>query len=205
MNPAAVQRILRHSDPKITTEVYGHLAPGDLRAEVDRLAFGLAEVAPAEEPVRVAAGADPVPFAAPLLHGGRAGNDKAGTPPDSGAIPASWMAGCRGLEPLASGVTVHASRRVMARRASQALGMIREKGARVGDALVGNARFRRRLGTPLVRQADVEIGRIIPLTVREVANALSVNRATVYSGIAKGTIPHVRLGHTLRIPVRPVE
>src|SRR3989442_2344710 len=25
-NPAAVQRILRHSDPKLTTEVYGHLA-----------------------------------------------------------------------------------------------------------------------------------------------------------------------------------
>ena len=40
-NPAAVQRILRHSDPRITTEVYGHLAPGYLRAEVDRLRFGL--------------------------------------------------------------------------------------------------------------------------------------------------------------------
>ena len=26
-NPAAVQRILRHSDPRMTTEVYGHLAP----------------------------------------------------------------------------------------------------------------------------------------------------------------------------------
>jgi hypothetical protein len=30
-NPAAVQRILRHSDPKITTEVYAHLSPGFLR------------------------------------------------------------------------------------------------------------------------------------------------------------------------------
>ena len=39
-NPAAVQRIMRHSDPKLTTEVYGHLAPEYLRAEVDRLAFG---------------------------------------------------------------------------------------------------------------------------------------------------------------------
>ena len=44
-NPAAVQRIMRHSDPKITTEVYGHLAPEYLRAEVDRLSFG---TAPAE-------------------------------------------------------------------------------------------------------------------------------------------------------------
>jgi integrase len=39
-NPAAVQRILRHSDPRITTEVYGHLAPGYLRNEIDRLSFG---------------------------------------------------------------------------------------------------------------------------------------------------------------------
>jgi len=39
-NPAAVQRILRHSDPRLTTERYGHLAPNYLRAEVDRLTFG---------------------------------------------------------------------------------------------------------------------------------------------------------------------
>jgi integrase len=41
-NPAAVQRILRHSDPRITTEVYGHLVPDYLRAEIDRLSFGIA-------------------------------------------------------------------------------------------------------------------------------------------------------------------
>ena len=39
-NLPAVQRILRHSDPKIATELYGHLAPEYLRAEVDRLSFG---------------------------------------------------------------------------------------------------------------------------------------------------------------------
>jgi hypothetical protein len=48
-NPAAVQRILRHSDPKTTTEIYGHLAPGYLRAEVDRLCFGAAPVADQSE------------------------------------------------------------------------------------------------------------------------------------------------------------
>ena len=41
-NPAAVQRILRHSDPRITTEVYGHLVPDYLHAEIDRLTFGIA-------------------------------------------------------------------------------------------------------------------------------------------------------------------
>jgi hypothetical protein len=42
---AAVQRILRHSDPKLTTEIYAHLAPEYLRAEVDRLSFGEAVLA----------------------------------------------------------------------------------------------------------------------------------------------------------------
>jgi integrase len=37
----AVSKILRHSDPKITSEVYGHLEPDYLRAEIDRLSLGL--------------------------------------------------------------------------------------------------------------------------------------------------------------------
>ena len=41
---AAVQRIMRHQDPRITTEVYGHLAPGYLQKEINRLRF---EPAPA--------------------------------------------------------------------------------------------------------------------------------------------------------------
>jgi integrase len=36
---AAVQRILRHSDPRITTEFYAHLTPRFLKAEIDRLAL----------------------------------------------------------------------------------------------------------------------------------------------------------------------
>ncbi len=63
-NLPAVQRILRHSDPKITTEVYAHLAPEYLRAEVDRLSFGPAVTG----------------FATPLLRSAGAGKKKAGTP-----------------------------------------------------------------------------------------------------------------------------
>jgi len=36
---ATVQRILRRSDPRITTETYGHLNVEDLRAGVNRLRF----------------------------------------------------------------------------------------------------------------------------------------------------------------------
>jgi len=67
-NPAAVQRILRHRDPRTTTEVYGHLAPGYLQSEVDRLQFGahIPEAVPADEVAeqRLAASAE----SDPLLH-----------------------------------------------------------------------------------------------------------------------------------------
>src|SRR5215831_11684243 len=36
---ATVQRILRHSDPAITSEVYGHLDLDDMRAGINRLSF----------------------------------------------------------------------------------------------------------------------------------------------------------------------
>jgi integrase len=81
-NPAAVQRILRHSDPKITTEVYGHLAPGYLRAEVDRLSFGLPPQVDAPEKARQTANAGS--FVTPLLP--TPGSEVQG-PSTDGAVP----------------------------------------------------------------------------------------------------------------------
>jgi hypothetical protein len=44
----AVQRILRHTDPRITTEVYGHLVPGYLRDAINKLPLaGAADLLPA--------------------------------------------------------------------------------------------------------------------------------------------------------------
>jgi integrase len=36
---AAVQRIMRHQDPRLTTEVYGHLSTNYLKKEIERLSF----------------------------------------------------------------------------------------------------------------------------------------------------------------------
>jgi integrase len=67
-NPAAVQRILRHSDPRITTEVYGHLVPDYLRSEIDRLSFGVtAPVPPSKDSLSVAASA--TEFGPPVVQG----------------------------------------------------------------------------------------------------------------------------------------
>jgi hypothetical protein len=72
----AVQRIMRHTDPRITTEFYAHLSPGYLRSAIDRLAINPS--APDELPVAASAAAsaptkradnaaEPPEFAAPLL------------------------------------------------------------------------------------------------------------------------------------------
>jgi len=48
VDPFAVQRILRHTDPRITTEVYGHLVPGYLRDAINKLPLaGAADLLPA--------------------------------------------------------------------------------------------------------------------------------------------------------------
>jgi len=42
------------------------------------------------------------------------------------------------------------------------------------------------------------------LTAAELAREFSVSRQTVYRWAAKGQVPTVRLGGTLRIPVKPL-
>ena len=82
-----MQRILRHSDPKITTEIYGHLAPGYLRAEMDRLSFGPAVAAV-------------VPFATPVLRNASNPKRNAGTPgAKAQKVPALNLERETGFEP----------------------------------------------------------------------------------------------------------
>ncbi len=50
-NPVAVQRLAGHADLKTTLEVYGHLAPEFLRAEAERMRFGVDAAAMAKAPV----------------------------------------------------------------------------------------------------------------------------------------------------------
>ena len=54
-NPAAVQRILRHSDIRVTMDLYTHLSPNYLRDEIDKLSFR-----PRKPPEEGAAQAGPV-------------------------------------------------------------------------------------------------------------------------------------------------
>ncbi len=45
-------------------------------------------------------------------------------------------------------------------------------------------------------------GTKLSLSLRQVTEALRVNIATVDRGVTDGKVPHVRVGNTIRIPVR---
>ncbi len=105
VNPGAVQRILRHSDPRITTETYGHLQPDYLRAEIDRLRFGTAPSDDLSKHSQTEAGSSRNLLTTFLQAPRSASSDLSeGTEfhqQFSGLTSAGWT----GLEPAASGVT----------------------------------------------------------------------------------------------------
>jgi integrase len=102
-NPAAVQRILRHSDPRITTEVYGHLAPDYLRAEIDRLQFNRAE-GPEQHPVVLVRDAGSAPLGPPVVQEPSEAPQRADRSIGNRAKnPTKTAARHRGFEPLTYG------------------------------------------------------------------------------------------------------
>ena len=120
-NLVSVQRLLGHSDPRITERRYGHLLPDFMQAEVNRLRFGIDALAPrataplpnplpasrgeGDHQISPAVAGVRTPFGAPVVRSEGGAKEEAGTPETSRGIPASLMAGSTGLEPVASGVT----------------------------------------------------------------------------------------------------
>ena len=101
-----VQKVLRHTDPKVTSEIYGHLLMG-----YQRTAIGKARLLPANalsggrtEPQQAADGArSSLPLADSLLTRGT-GQKKAGIAErETRTIPAGLMARDTGFEPVAFG------------------------------------------------------------------------------------------------------
>jgi len=93
----AVQRILRHRDPRMTANVYGHLSTDYLRAEIDRLRFNPESTLGDGETERR------VPLMSPSPESGAQARERL---PRN--VPPAFMvsrARSTGLEPVTSGVT----------------------------------------------------------------------------------------------------
>ncbi len=183
----SVQRLLGHSDTKITERLYGHLLPDFMASEYNRLRFGLDRLAPGRPGTS-------------LVQPAQTPKREAGTLPDSGTIPASLLAGCRGLEPLASGVTVGELTLGGGGQDSQDGG---NTGSGSGEELSGSPAFAgvlRPLGIPLVSSSGLVMCLGEPvLTVREAAAALRIGTSTVYKLCADGKLQHARISNAIRI------
>ncbi len=112
-NLVSVQRLLGHSDPKITERRYSHFSPDFMSTEVNRLRFGLPALAPALPPPPTSAehgsgsqdlAAPRAPLGTPVVQ--RHGNAKRrGRDPSEKSleVPASRLARDTGFEPVAFG------------------------------------------------------------------------------------------------------
>ncbi len=109
-NPAAVQRILRHSDIRVTMDLYTHLSPNYLRSEIDKLSFrprtapqdGTSEACSAVANGAFS-GADFSRFTSPVLP--RPDNESPGPLPWIGKTESSkelTLVGAAGFEPTTS-------------------------------------------------------------------------------------------------------
>jgi integrase len=100
----AAQRILRHSDPKLTAVTYGHLSHDYLKAEVDRLTFGLMEAPAAHAPEEAeATGTDGV-SSPPSSPETESGTEVAGAAEKAERFP-PFLVGASGVEPPTSTVS----------------------------------------------------------------------------------------------------
>jgi excisionase family DNA binding protein len=194
LNPGAVQRILRHSDPRITTETYGHLQPDYLRSEIDRLRFG---TAPADDLADPSSGSQrSAAFRRDLLTTFLQGpaissSDGSGSLEISDDFSEVTLAGWTGLEPAASGVTARAPGIGGVSSELQTIETIGTADASHADNFQRFAPFSRSLLTTFLQGF---------MTVPETAQRLGVSRPTVYQLCERSELRHVRVSNAIRVP-----
>jgi integrase len=198
--PAAVQRILRHSDVRITIGVYSHLSPAWLQNEIDRLQLGTAALVP-PTPLRAVANA-PGTSLVPLVSPSSTDQGQAAGPPAGNRAqrrenlwrPHGDLNPSRRRESQVGQSTE-------ARSASQSLEKTTVTTPGTVHALQPFAPDLRNF-VPAVspsRLAVLEGGYRNLLTVRQVAERLGVCAATVYSLVNGGRLPHVRVSNAIRV------
>ena len=126
---------------------------------------------------------------------------EAGTPPVSREVPASLLAGCAGLEPAASGVTVGEVTLGDAGQASQPVANAGSEPSPSGPIWSRFAAFLRPFGIPLVSVGQIDGASVRWVSVRELAGILRVSPSTVYQAVATAQVPHVRVSNAIRVAV----
>ncbi len=179
----AVQRVLRHSDPRLTANTYSHLAPDFLQGQIDTLKFGEADEV----------GSDVTPL---LPDPEEEEPDPEATKEESPGKPGPLVARPEGFEPPTFGSVDREGPSSGGNKRSQVVGFTQGREARVVQNSHRVASPTKDSATPLLPASAV--GRL--LTVKEVAALLRVCVATVYSLVESGRLPHVRVLNSIRVP-----
>lgn len=210
-NPAAVQRIMRHTDPKVTTEIYGHLAPDYLRAEVDRLKFDSRPEALEDDAEPDAVAANGEPAAAPIFHQSTPGLDRSDPTQPTAKASSHWRAqretdsagNGRLSIPLPSKPRVPCSShggRAFAGPESRSDFPSRGATHSGSEATVCTENSPGGVKTgPRNTLRSVRGGVDDLISLAEVAKRLGVCRATAYSLVERGELPHVRISNAIRV------
>lgn len=189
-NPAAVQRIMRHTDPKVTTEIYGHLLPGYLQSEIDRLSFGVKPLTE-EKTARLV----------PVLSPKNARTRKAERPGlASTRNRAVFSERRKGFEPSTPSLGSSSEERPQRASADQELTNTRASSETKSKPLPAATEETRKF-VPVVSPTGA--GRL--LTVRELAELLTVSTATIYAMVERGELACVRISNSIRFPRIEVE
>jgi len=197
VDPFAVQRILRHTDPRITTEVYGHLVPGYLRDAINKLPLaGAADLLRANRDSE-----EEAPLGPPVVREMPAPKAKARSASRnlSEIRPSDWLRGQDlNLRPSGYEQPQGTSQPVTATdNPSQSLQDGRED---LADSLQALPTLPQDFGPPVVRTpmaGPVRIGSL--LTVKQVAAKLGVSAATVYGLCERRELHHVRVANAIRV------
>src|SRR2546426_4547215 len=188
VDPFAVQRILRHTDPRITTEVYGHLVPGYLRDAINKLPLaGAADLLRANRDSE-----EEAPLGPPVVRELPAPQPKARSASRnlSEIRPSDWLRGQDlNLRPSGYEQPQGTSQPVTATdNPSQSLQDGRED---LADSLQALPTLPQDFGPPVVRTpmaGPIRIGSL--LTVKQGAAKLGVSAATVYGLCERRELHH---------------
>ena len=136
--------------------------------------------------------------------GGRAGvgerDPRKGLAPEPFGSGACGVAGCTGLEPVASGVTVSETGLAGIGRTLQPVAIAQGGGDLDSSASPGFGAFSRPRVTPGLQSPIVKsVASERLLSVRQVASRLGVSTSTVYNLCREGKLVHVRVSNSIRV------
>lgn len=205
----AVQRIMRHRDPKTTTEIYGHLAPGYLSSEANKLTFNPPQPDKHDDDLDLAVGCESQPFATRLLPYPNEQHSGAVEIDENGLSDGFYLERATRVELATFSLGSQGPDRPDLSNRSQPVGIVLDRDGHPVQPLQASSKVSRNFATRLLpgrpHPRTIAAAPVRMLTVAEVATHLRVSTATVYRLCDRGTLRHTRIRNSIRVSTEALE